>query len=264
MTEKQPTLLAFAPMINAEATRCVLEYYGIDYREVNRFLGWANILTFFRGGYGALPLFQSGSLRLSGPVPVTGHFDGQSGRPRLFPPEEPLHGEVEREWKLFFKKLSAAVARLAYYHLLPHKKLMIKSFGEPLTTSGKAMLPVIYPAFRSALTSLLKLTPEREAECRRTIGGVLDEADRRLVDHRYMVGDRLTLVDFGLISASAPIIVPAHYAKWLPPIEQLPGEYGAIIAETRQRPCAAYAERIYAEIAETGAGAAPVPEGMAV
>jgi glutathione S-transferase len=236
-------------MINAEASRCVLEYYGIGYQEVNRFLGWANILTFFRGGYGALPLFESDGLRLSGPVPIAKRFDAERGTPPLLPVEEPLHSEVQREWGRFFQKLSAAVARLAYFHLLPHKELMIKSFGEPLTKSGRTMLPVIYPAFRATLTSLLKLTPESIRERRREIDEVLDEADRRLADHQYMVGDRLTLTDIGLISASAPIFVPDHYAKWLPPIEQLPEEYAAIITEARSRPSAAYAERIYAEIA---------------
>lgn len=246
---KPRTLLAFAPMINCEATRCVLEHYRLPYNEVDRLFGWANILTLFHGGYGEVPVFYGQGVRLSGPYPIVRRFDGDLGSPRLLPREQPLRGQIEAEWKLFHNGLSSGVAPLAYYYLLPRTKAMIKSFGEPISPIGRAMLPLIYPGLRALLGALLRLTPARIDDCRTRIDTILDRVDRLLAHHRYMVGDRLTLADIGMASASAPILLPAHYAKWVPPLADLPHAFAAIVAETRMRPCAAYVDRIYAELA---------------
>jgi glutathione S-transferase len=256
----QRTLLAFAPMINCEATRCVLEHYRLTYREVDRLFGWANILTLFHGGYGEVPVFYGRGVRLSGPYPIVRRFDAKLGSPRLLPLEQPLRGQIEAEWKLFHNGLSSGVAPLAYYHLLPRTKAMIKSFGEPISPIGRAMLPLIYPGLRALLNALLRLTPARIDDCRTRIEAILDRVDRRLADHRYMVGDRLTLADIGMASASAPILLPPHYAKWVPPPADLQPAFAALVAETRLRPCAAYVDRIYAELgARTKTTAASPP-----
>jgi glutathione S-transferase len=249
MKAETRTLLAFAPMINGEATRCVLEYYGLPYREVDRLFGWVNILTFFHGGYGEVPVLYGAGVRLSGPAPVVHRFDAELGRPRLLPPEEPLRTQVNEEWRLFHNFLSSGVAPFAYFHLLPQTRAMAKSFGDPLSPLGRAVMPFIYPAFRSVLSTLLQLNPARIADCLTRIQLLLDRVDRRLEHHDYMVGDQMTLADIGMVSASAPILLPAHYALWLPPPEDFPPAFADMVAETRKRPCAAYSQRIYAEIA---------------
>jgi glutathione S-transferase len=254
MTDQPRTLLAFAPMINGEATRCVLEHYRLPYREVDRLFGWANILTFFHGGYGELPILYGSGVRLSGPFPIVRRFDAERGSPRLWPPEQPLRSQIEAEWPLFHNGLSSGVAPLAYYYLLPEARLMITSFGDPLSPLGRAMMPVIYPAFRAVLSTLLQLNPARIEDCRTRMNTILDRVDRRLAHHDYMVGDRLTLADIGMISAAAPIMLPDHYARWVPPLEQLPEAFTAIVREARSRPCGAYVNRIYAEL---GGGRAP-------
>ena len=258
MKDQRPTLLAFAPMINVEATRCVLEYYAIPYREVDRLFGWANILTFFHGGYGEVPVLYGRGVRLSGPAPIVRRFDAERGSPRLLPPEEPLRREIETEWKRFLNGLSSGVAPLAYYHLLPQTKAMIKSFGEPISPFGRSMLPFIYPGLRALFRVLLRLTPARIEDCRSRMNVILDSVDRRLASHSYMVGDHITLADIGMISASAPILLPDHYAKRVPPLADLPPAFTAIVAEARARPCAAYADRIYAEIRQHAAALPPM------
>jgi len=258
MTEPR-TLLAFAPMINCEATRCVLEHYRLPYREVDRLFGWANILTLFHGGYGEVPVFYGSGVRLSGPYPIVRRFDAELGSPQLLPLEQPLRGRIEAEWKLFHNGLSSGVAPLAYYYLLPKTRAMIKSFGEPISPIGRAMLPLIYPGLRALLSTLLRLTPARIDDCRTRIDAILDRVDRRLAHHAYMVGDQLTLADIGMASASAPILLPRHYAKWVPPMADLPSAFAAIVAETRMRPCAAYVDRIYAELGSRTAATAASP-----
>ena len=253
MSERPPTLLAFAPMINCEATRCVLEYYGLPYREVDRLFGWVNIRTFFHGGYGEVPVLYGPGVRLSGPAPVVRRFDAERGKPRLLPPEEPLRTEINADWRLFHNGLSSGVAPLAYYHLLPQTRAMIKSFGDPISPFGRAVLPYTYPAFRALLSTLLRLNPPRIEDCRTRINLILDRVDRRLAAHDYMVGDRISLADIGMISACAPILLPEHYAKWVPPPEDLPPAFMKVVEETRARPCAAYVDRIYAEIAKRAA-----------
>lgn len=248
MTAKPFKLLAFEPMVNGEATRCVLEHYRISYQEIDRLFGWANIRTFFHGGYGGLPVLYGNGVRLTGPVPIIRRFDAERGRPRLLPPEQPLRREIEAGWRRFIPGLSSGVVPLAYYHLLPQTQAMIRSFGEPITLLGRALLPFIYPGLRTLLSTLLRLSPARIDDCRMRMETVLDQVDRRLAHHSYMVGDELSLADIGMVAASAPILLPDHYAMRVPPAAELPPAFAAIVAETRERPCAAYVKRIYAEL----------------
>lgn len=248
MSEAAFKLLAFAPMVNGEATRCVLEHYRIPYQEVDRLIGWANIRTILHGGYGGLPVLYGNGVRLTGPVPIVRRFDAERGRPRLLPAEQPLRREIEAGWRRFLPGLSSGVAPLAYYHLLPQTKAMIRSFGEPITPLGRKLLPSIYPGLRAVLSTLLRLSPARIEDCRTRMNTILDQVDRRLAKHRYMVGDQLSLADIGMVAASAPVLLPDHYAKWVPPASKLPPALTAIVEETRQRPCAAFVDRVYAEL----------------
>lgn len=248
MSVKPFKLLAFEPMVNGEATRCVLEHYRVPYQEVDRLFGWANIRTFFHGGYGGLPVLYGNGVRLTGPVPIIRHFDAERGRPRLLPPEQPLRREIEAGWRRFIPGLSSGVVPLAYYHLLPQTQAMIRSFGEPITPLGRSLLPFIYPGLRALLSTLLRLNPARIDDCRIRMDTILDEVDRRLSHHRYMVGDQLSLADIGMVAATAPVLLPDHYAMRVPPPAELPPAFAAIVAETRQRPCATYVKRIYAEL----------------
>jgi glutathione S-transferase len=251
MTEKAPTLLAFSPMVNCEATRCVLDYYKLPYREIDRLFGWANLLTFFHGGYGEVPVLYAPRLHLSGPAPIVRRFDATLGRPRLLPPEQPLRSEIERAWAFFHNDLPAGVVRLAYFHLLPQTAPMVKSLGGPISPFGRAMLPAIYPALRSLLRLLLGLDPARLEDWRRRVDVILDAVDRHVEKgHCYLVGEHISLADIGMVSSAAPLFVPPHYARWLPPLEEFPPALASLVEETRRRPSAAYVERIYAEIGE--------------
>jgi glutathione S-transferase len=261
MTEKPRTLLAFAPMINCEATRCVLEYYGLPYREVDRLFGWANILTFFHGGYGEVPVYYGGGVRLSGPAPIVRRFDAERGSPRLLPPEEPLRTRIYEEWKFFHNVLPAGVVAFSYYHLLPQTRAMTKSFGDPISPLGRALMPAIYPGLRWLLSTLLQLNPAHIEDCRTRIDLILDRVDRTLAHQDYMVGDQITLADIGMVSSCAPILAPDHYARWLPPPEDLPPAFAEMVAETRARPCAAFVDRIYAEIAKRAPANVPASPG---
>jgi glutathione S-transferase len=253
VTKKPRTLLAFAPMINCEATRCVLEYYGLPYHEVDRLFGWVNIQTFFHGGYGEVPIYYGGGLRLSGPAPIVRRFDANCGSPRLLPPEQPLRTQINSEWLFFHNVLSSGVAPFAYYHLLPQIEAMAKTFGDPLSPLGRALMPIIYPGFRWLLSTLLQLNPARIDDCRTRMLMILDRVDRRLSTHEYLVGDHITLADIGFISSSAPILVPEHYAKQLPSPEYWPPAFAETVREARSRPCWPYACRIYGEIARRAA-----------
>jgi len=254
MTGKARTLLAFAPMINCEATRCVLEYYDLPYREVDRLFGWANILTFFHGGYGEVPVYYGGGIRLSGPAPIVRRFDVERGSPRLLPPDEPLRTRIWDQWKFFHNVLPAGVVAFCYYHLLTETRAMKKSFAEPISPLGRALMPVIYPGLRALLSTLLQLNPGHIEDCRTRIRTILDRVDRTLAHQDYMVGDRITLADIGMVSSAAPILVPPHYARWLPPPNDWPPGFADMVAETRARPCAPYVDRIYAEIAKRANG----------
>src|SRR4029453_11624136 len=106
----------------------------------------------------------------------------------------------------FHNVLPAGVVAFSYYHLLPQTRAMTKSFAEPISPLGRALMPAIYPGLRWLLSTLLQLNPAH----------------------------------IGMVSSCAPIMVPDHYAKWLPPPEDLPPAFADMVAETRARPCAAF------------------------
>ena len=50
------TMLTFAPTLDTEQARLMLDYYGVQYREKDHLVPWAMLLTQLHGGNGKVPL----------------------------------------------------------------------------------------------------------------------------------------------------------------------------------------------------------------
>lgn len=251
MTAAPPlTMLTFAPMVDSECTRLVLRHYGLEWRERDHLFGWASLLTLVHGGYGRVPLCYGGGVHASGPMALVDRFDTHTDSVRrLLPPEQPLRQQVEADWARFNNDLAFSVATFAYSHLLPMKAAMIRAFRGPIPSVERALTPALYPLIRGLFTLLLHLSPARAADALLRIRLILDQADARLADGRkHMLGSTRTLSDLALASAIAPLLLPLHYARFVPPENELPDTLRAAIAETRARPVAALAGRVYHDL----------------
>jgi glutathione S-transferase len=243
-------LLTFSPMVDSECARLLLSYYRPPYIETDRLFGWVSVLTLLRGGYGRVP-FVSGDGRMSEPRDIVKRFDGKTDRPALLPTDPEVLKTAEAAWTRWNWDYGFDTAKLAYFHLLPQRAAMIESFGRPVTAAGRAALPVSYPALVLFFRLALQLSEANAAAAWVRIRKALDELDATLADGRqFLTGDTLTLADIGFASASAPVMLPPHYAPRIPPFDALPIVLRDMIAECRARPCAALVDRIYAACLE--------------
>jgi glutathione S-transferase len=242
------TVLTFAPMIDSETSRLVLSHYGIPYRESWHIFGWASVLTLMHGGYGRIPVLYGPGVHASGPRAIVDRFDELCpGERRLLPARQPLRTDIEADWARYNGDLATHTAVFAYFSLLPHRDIMIEPFSRGIPSVEAALVRPGYPLLRGLFTTLLRLRPERAADALTRVRMAFDWTDARIADGRpYLRGDILTLGDFGLAAAAAPLILPQGYRAPIPPFESMPAALQGVVTELRQHPTAAFVQGIYA------------------
>lgn len=255
-------LLTFAPMIDSELCRFLLWHYDVAYREEPHIFGWGSLLALWRGGTVRVPLLHGARPRMAGPRRLVEHFDATCAPERkLIPAAQPLGTQVEADWNRFNGELAGHTAVLAYFHLLPHPEIMLEPFSRGVPDWEAAIETSCYPLQRRLFALLLQLGPGRAEDALTRIRMAFEGTDARLADGRpYLAGDRLTLSDLSFATAAAPMLLPAGARSPIPPLERMPAELQAIVAEMRQHPTAAYVQRIF-DLRERSAPAAPPAAG---
>ena len=242
------TMLTFAPMVDSELTRLLLAHYRVDYRERDHLLPRAAALTFFHGGYGRVPLVYGPSVRVTSPRSVAEHFERETDEARRLIPSDPaLASRVEADWQRYNGQLALDTAVFAYHHLLPMKALMSTIFAAPLDAEEAKSVPDAYGEQANLLRVLLRPTRERAAAALARIRTIFTETDERIDDGRpYLCGDRLTLGDLALASASAPLLNPPGYGAKMPAVGLMPAPLRSVVEALQERPTAVFVRWLYA------------------
>lgn len=249
-SDPPPTLLTFAPMVDSETSRLLLAYYGVRYREHDNLIPLVMLKALLHGGMGLVPLFYGDGFRLTSPRPIAEHFEpGLPAERRLIPADgDPLRGQVEADWVTFNGEMGADTAAFAYFHLLPERQLMVPIFAAPVSPIQAKLTPTLYPLMKVLFGAILKLGPQHAADAQARIRATFERTDKRIADGRpYLCGDRITLGDFGLAAASAPLLLPQGYGAKMPALEQMPPVLRTEMEELRQRPTAGFVQRLYSE-----------------
>jgi len=241
------SLLTFAPMVDSELARFVLKHYDVAYREYPHTFGWGSLLGLWHCWTLRVPAFYGHGLRLAGPRQLVDHFDQACVDDRkLLPARQPLRIQTERDWDLYNGQLAAHTAVLAYFHLLPHREPMVEPFFRGVPPAEASIFRGAYPFLRGLLTILLRLNRPRAKDALTRIRLIFDRTDLRIRDNRqYLAGDRVTLGDFSLAAAAAPLLLPHGYEAGIIQLELLPNAYRSIVEELRQRPTRSLVQRIY-------------------
>ena len=241
------SLLIFPPMIDSEACRFALNHYGVSYRERAHVFGLASMVALWHGWTIRIPLLSGDGYRLAGPLQIVNHFEARCPPERkLLPAQKHLSDQVVADWTRFNQTLGFAAARFAYYHLLPHRELMIEPFSRGVPACEASMMRSAYPVFAGMFRVLLRLTAQHAREAAAQIRSIFDETDRRLSDgRRYLAGDAFTLADLALATSAAALLLPEGYGSPMPPLERMPPEMASINAELGQRETAHFIRRIY-------------------
>jgi glutathione S-transferase len=237
-------------MIDSEACRFALSHYGVAFDERAHVFGWASILALWYGWTVQIPVLHGDRCRLADPRQIVEHFDAVCPPQRkLLPADTRLAKQVIADWNRFNWTLGFAAATFSYFHLLPHRELMIEPFSRGVPDYEAPWMRSAYPFFSGMFRLILRLCNERRARVAAArILSIFDETDRRLSDgRRYLVGDHLTLADIGLATSAGPLILPEGYASPMPPLERMPPAMTAMRAELAQRLTAEFVHRIYRE-----------------
>ena len=266
MTGSEPrqapfVLLNFGPMIDSELSRLILDHYGIRFVEERHLFGWASVLSLVRGGSIRIPVLlgtdRRRRVRLAGPRAMVEFFDGRYPEARrLLPPREPLRRQVEADWRRFHGELATFTATIAYFHLLPHRDIMLEPFARGTPAREAAMVDRVYSLLRGLLTLLLGLSDGKARDCMAMARQVFAQVDARLAAGRaHLVGKTVTLSELSLAAAAAPLLLPDGYRSPAPRPDRMPAALQGIVAELREHATARFVERFY------GTRQRPVAEG---
>jgi glutathione S-transferase len=241
------TMLTFGPMIDSETVRRLLDLYQVPFTEERHLFLWGSIVALFRAGTVVIPVVMGPGLSLSGSRAVANHFDPLSTADRQLIPGDPaLRQQVEADWTAFHNVLATAVARIAYYHLLPQVKPMIACFSAGVAPAEAAQTARWYGLLRWVFTTLLQLNAANIASGLDQVRRAMDDLEKRVADGRdYLVGDRPTLSDVALAGAMWPLIMPEGCTAPVPSFADTPPALQAIVTEMRARPSGRFINHLY-------------------
>jgi Dyp-type peroxidase family len=244
-----PVLITFPPSLDSELGRFLAEHYGIAHEEQPHALIFSSIVTFYRGWTVRFPLLYADPFCLVGPRGIFDYFDQRSKSELRLCPQDPLQKQqMEADWDTFNNTLAFAAARFAYYHLLPHRDMMIRPLSQGTPNFEQKAVKFAYPVFSGLLRLLLWLTADHAEESLKQARAVFKEVDDRLAKGaKYLVGDRLTLSDLAFAVAAAPLVLPPTYGGAIPSYDQMPVAVKAAVNEFRPRPAGVFALRVYEE-----------------
>jgi glutathione S-transferase len=246
---EHPVLITFPPSLDSELGRFLVEHYGIEHQEKRHTLIFSSFVTLWHGGTVIFPLLYSDSFRLVGPRGMAKYLDTRCvPNLRLLPQEAAKKRQVDSDWTLFNQTLAFATARFAYYHLLPHRDLMIRPLSLGTPDFEVKMVELAYPIFAGILRTLLWLSAKMAQQSLDQVRTVFDTVDARLAACKdFLVGEQLTLSDLAFAVAAAPVVLPPAYGGPIPSFDEMPTPVQAVVNEMRVRPAGAFALRIYEE-----------------
>jgi glutathione S-transferase len=244
MTE--PTLITFPPSLDSELSRFLLAHYRIAHREQRHALIFCFFATFWHGFTLLFPLLYGASYRLDTVRRIVDHFDPLASNDRKLLRGDGESSQVESDWQLFNDTLAFSTAIFAYYHLLPHRAIMVRPLSEGAPSFERRAVRALYPLFSGLLRLLLRLTAERARSALDKARDVFRQVDQRLSDgRRYLVGDRFSLSDMAFAVAAAPLVLPDTYGGPLPSLAEMPPVMKEAIGEMRAHAAGQFALRMY-------------------
>ncbi|WP_342152800.1 glutathione S-transferase C-terminal domain-containing protein [Methylorubrum sp. SB2] len=247
----ESSLVTFPPSLDCELARFLLGQYRVPYGEDRHTLIFSFAVTLWKAQTLHFPLLSG-----AGRPPLDSVRKMIDGLDPLAPSELQLlptfgtkeRDAVEADWPRFNATLGGAVAVFSYFHLLPHRAIMLRPLSEGTPWFERLTVRLAYPVFKGLLTYLLKLSPANVETALTQIRSVVAGVDARLADGRpYLVGDRFTLSDMAFANALGPLVLPPRYGGPLPTYGEMPLILQQTIAEMRARPAGRFAMRIYAE-----------------
>lgn len=153
--------------------------------------------------------------------------------------------ELETEWG---RQLGPDTRRIAYAWLLPKPALSIEMAARNVSSTQTRMYRVLRPLMVRGLVNRMRITPDGTARSIERSWEAADAVAERLSDGRpYLTGDTFTAADLTYAALMAPLVKPASYGAWMPPLEAMPEPAQKVIGEMRQHPAGEFVLRMFDE-----------------
>jgi glutathione S-transferase len=249
------TLITFPPSLDSELSRFLLSHYRIPHQEQRHVIIFSSFYSIWHGSV-RFPFLYSDSYALNTVRRIVDHFEPLCPAERkLLPPGDDPEA-ADADWAFFNGRLGSATSVFGYYHLLPHRQIMIQPLSGGAPQFEVSSVRWAYPVFAGLLRLLLRLTASHAEEALAEIRTVMRIVDERIADgRRYLAGERFSLSDMAFAVAAAPVVFPDNYGggNTLPPLSETPAELQNLVKEMRELPSGQLALRIYREHRTSGA-----------
>jgi glutathione S-transferase len=163
-----------------------------------------------------------------------------------YPLDSQLRAEAAELEELFDTALGPHTRRLAYFHLLPHRRLLLSSLLAGVGRTEAAAFRVVRPLVVSLMRRSMRITPDGAERSLERVREVFATVAERLADRRdFLVGNAFTAADLSFAALAAPVVLPRNYGSPLPPLDELPPAMLALVEDFRAAPAGEFALRMY-------------------
>jgi glutathione S-transferase len=132
---------------------------------------------------------------------------------RLYPPA--VDGEVAALEDHFDERFAYQVTRVAYFHTLPHRELILRIAGQTPPPFERACTRWGFPLARALLRKLMRIDAENAARSLARIEAVFAEVDARLGDGRpFLAGSAFSAADVAFSAFGALLVFPPEHPRW--------------------------------------------------
>ena len=150
---------------------------------------------------------------------------------RLYPAA--VEAEVAALEEQFDERFAYQVTRVAYFHTLPDRRLIMRIAGHTVPAFERACVNWGFPLARGFLRRAMRVNPPAAARSLERIEAVFAEVDARLADgRRFLAGEHFSAADIAFAAFGALLVFPPEHPRW-PPREVAPPAMQALCDRLR-------------------------------
>jgi glutathione S-transferase len=196
------------------------------------------------GGKRSTPVLKTSTGLLTDSTDILRWVDQR--RPGILFSEQ--RGEEEALEDRFDEQLGPATRRVAYFHLLPHRSLVLRLLNKNVPGWEVWFLRIFFPVAAGMMRRGLKIDAAGAERSLRKVRDIFAEVSGRLADGRpYLCGQKFSAVDLTFASLAAPLLLPPEQPVFAPSPDILPAAFQELVVELRATPAGVFALRMYRE-----------------
>jgi glutathione S-transferase len=239
-------LITIPPSHYCEKARWALDRLQVPYREERHppLLHYPAVRR--AGGRRTTPVLVTDHGVFADSTDILEFLDGLAGGRRFFPEDADARREVMELEELFDRSLGPHTRRVAYFHLLPDRRLALQSLLADVPARDRLVYRSTFPLMRFLLRRGLRITQESYERSLGRIRELFATVDERLADGRnFLVGGSFTAADLGFAALASPVLLPRSYGAPLPSLDELPAALLPLIEEMRGSAAGGFALRLF-------------------